>query len=282
MPPANSFKRPKMSYEFRKHLLKVHVRRNLPWPIRINLENPIFVIGSSRSGTTMLTDVFAAAEEVCSFSERPIVRRHMWNMVRSPNTIPRNLPQLEKTLVRLSGIRSGQRLLEKTPGHSLIADALASYFHNGSFIHIVRDGRDTSTSMLGHSWISRELKEEVEVFWFSRLPQVYQERWSDLELWERGVLRWAVYVAAARKAQSATEKYFEISYEQICSDPQCCIHRLFDFLDLAISPDCKDEIAKIRPISSEKSQRRDLSKKSQLFYEEVLSEFGFNSLQEKG
>ncbi|MBE9061257.1 sulfotransferase [cf. Phormidesmis sp. LEGE 11477] len=276
-----SFEQLKKGYGFRKALFKAHVRRSIPWPIRTRLKSPIFIIGSSRSGTTMLTDILAAATEVCSFSEKPIVRRHMWNMVKFPDSLSYNLPQLEKTLTRLSGIKPEQRLLEKTPGHSLIAGALATYFPDGSFIHIIRDGRDVSNSMLGHSWISRELNEEVEVFWFPYLPQVYQERWPKLDLWERGVLRWAVYVTAARKAQSATERYFETSYEEVCKDPQQHIYRLFNFLELTVSSDCKQEIAKVRPVSSKTDKRKNLSERHQHFYEEALSNFGFSSLQVK-
>ena len=272
-------KQSKLSYELRKSLFKAHVRRNLPWPIRTKLRSPIFVLGSSRSGTTMLTDIFATATRVCNFSEVPIVRLHMWEMVKSPETLPHGLPQLEKNLVRLSGIKPRQRLLEKTPGHSLIAGALANYFTDGSFIHIFRDGRDVSNSMLRHKWISRELKEEVEVFWFSRLPQTYLEKWPSLEVWERGSLRWAVYVTAARKAKLATEKYLEVSYEDICSNPQYRIYQLFDFLNLAVSPDCEKKILEIRPINLKRDKHRELSQKKQRFYTQVLREFGLSTIQ---
>lgn len=276
---TKSFEQLKKDYGFKKSLFKAHVRRNIPWPIQTRLKSPIFVVGSSRSGTTMLTDILAAATEVCSFSEKPIVRRHMWDMVKFPDSLPSNLPQLEKTLTRLSGIKSEQRLLEKTPGHSLIADALATYFPDGSFIHIVRDGRDVSNSMLKHSWIYRELKEEVEVFWFSRLPYAYQERWPDLDLWERGVLRWAVYVTAAKKAQLATEQYFETSYERICGDPPRYIYQLFEFLGLDVAPACKKKISEVRPVSSNQDKYKDLSERNQRFYEEVISTFDLNLLQ---
>ena len=262
-----------LSFGLQKSLLKSHLRKNIPWPIQTKLENPIFIVGSSRSGTTMLADILASLPEIIDFSETPIVRHQMWRMVKSPDTIPHELPDLEKTLVRLSGIKQGQRLLEKTPGHSLIADSLLSYFSDASLIHIVRDGRDVAFSMLGHKWISRELNGEVEVFWFHLLPQAYQRKWHRLSNWERGVLRWAVYVASARKAHLHSERYFEISYEQICQTPQQTIYKMLDFLSSSSSPELENRLLTIKSSSVKNWQKKDLSEEQKHFYERALIEF---------
>ena len=262
-----------LSFGLQKSLIKAHLRKNLPWPIQTKLKKPIFVVGSSRSGTTMLAAILESLPEIVDFSETVIVRHKMWRMVKSPETIPRELPDLERTLVRLSGVTKGQRLLEKTPGHSLITNYLLDYFSNASLLHIVRDGRDVALSMLGHKWISRELKEEVEVFWFHLLPQTYQEQWQDLGSWERGVLRWAVYVTSARKAQVYSERYLEVNYEEICQNPQVTISQIIDFLGLSTSPELEDKLKSIKSSSVANWQNKGLTQQQQEFYAQVVTNF---------
>lgn len=261
---------------FKKSLFKGYLRRQIPYPYKIKLRQPIFVIGSSRSGTSILADVLGCCPCVRHFTEHPIVRRHMWSMVENPELINFEMRKLEKTLVRLSNLKSGRRLLEKTPGHSLVANDLATYFADASFIHIVRDGRDVVSSMLKHSWISRELRGEVKVFWLRYLPETYQKQWQNLNSWERGILRWAVYVTAARKAQSHSERYFEVNYEDICLSPQKSMKQILRFLQLEPFQDFEQQVARINPSSAKRWQKENLSDEQLTFYQKVLSESQFN------
>jgi hypothetical protein len=126
--------------------------------------------------------------------------------------------------------------------------------------------------MLGHRWISRELNEEVEVFWFDLLPKAYQDQWPHLGLWKRGVLRWAVYVTAARKAHPS-EKYLEVNYEEICQAPQQKIYEILDFLALSPSPELENRLLTIQSSSVRNWQKKALSKEQKHFYEKVLTDF---------
>ena len=89
---------------FHAALVKNRVRRLIPLPADPRLKAPIFVIGSSRSGTTMLAELLDAYPELCHFTEHPLTRRHMWHMVKHPHKQNQVIPALEKTLKRLSGI----------------------------------------------------------------------------------------------------------------------------------------------------------------------------------
>jgi hypothetical protein len=77
------------------------------------LHNPVFILGSSRSRTTILGKVLGASPDLCRFTENDIVRKHMFCMVENPETTKEQLPKLAKTLVRLSGVRPKQRLVER-------------------------------------------------------------------------------------------------------------------------------------------------------------------------
>jgi hypothetical protein len=262
---------------FDKSLLKSYIRREIPWPYRIALYKPIFIIGSSRSGTSMLANLLGASPELHFFAEKPMVRRHMWRMVEEPSSISDELPQLEKTLVRLSGISRGQRLLEKTPGHSLLADSLAAYFPDAKFIHILRDGRDVASSMLKHSWIGPELLEVHKVFWFKLLPEDFQNEWQKLSAWERGILRWAVYANAARRISSCSKRYLEIEYEKLCQSPTQSIQNIINFLELNNFPDLDSQLAKIKPHSTNRWRNDGLTTKQLEFHQRVISIFNLDA-----
>lgn len=266
-----------LSFHLRKSLLKSHIRRNFPWPIKTKLSKPIFILGSSRSGTTMLTETLASLPEVCDFTEKPIVRHQMWRMVEDDSRISSELPELEKSLVRLSGVKSTQRLLEKTPGHSLVATSLAKYFNDAAFIHILRDGRNVADSMLNHKWISRELKGEVATFWLHLLPESIQRKWPILSSWERGLIRWALYVNCASKAKTHTQKYLEVSYEDTCSSPKEIMYQVISFLNISPSPSFDTQIQKIRPLKLNRNVEDIYTAQQNEFYKMVISEFNLGS-----
>ncbi len=260
----------------KKMLLKQYVRVQLPWPYQTVLKAPIFVIGSSRSGTSILTDVLSYSPQLCNFSENDTVRRNMWQMVQHPESVEERIPYLEKILVRLSGIKPGQRLLEKSPGHSLLARELADYFADARFVHIVRDPRDVASSMLNHEWIGNELKGLNPTFWFRLLPSLFQTEWTTLSPWKRGVLRWAVYVKAARKVAHQTDRYLEIQYESFCSDPQLYMDKALTFLELEKDESISSQLARVKPRSSFRWKTENLTIDQLEFVDRVISHFEIN------
>lgn len=261
---------------FHAALVKNRIRVQLPWPVDTQLQAPIFIIGSSRSGTTLLAELIDAHPDLCHFTEHPITRRHMWQMVKHPNTQPEELPALERSLKRFSGIKNGQRLIEKTPGNSLISKPLAEYFADARIIHIVRDARDVASSMLGHEWIADELQGIHETFWLPFLPSAFQKKWSQLDLWEKAVLRWAVYVSKAREASIYSDRYLEVSYEDICGEPLHSLSKIFNFLDIGKLPSLKEKAATVNASSAHRWKKKQLSDRHIAFHQKVVESFGIS------
>ncbi|WP_404789620.1 sulfotransferase family protein [Altericista sp. CCNU0014] len=262
---------------FRKMLLKQYLRAQFPWPYNTELKRPIFILGSSRSGTSILTDVLSFSPQLCNFSENDTVRRNMWSVVEHPELIHKGLPNLEKILVRLSGIKSGQRLLEKSPGHSLLAEELANYFVDAKFVHIVRDPRDVASSMLKHAWIKDELNEIHSVFWFRLIPLQFQKEWPTLSPWKRAILRWAVYVSSARKLSGQSDRYLEIRYEEFCDSPKTYLDKVLAFLELEKDESINAQLERVKPRSSFRWRTEDLKDDQLEFVNRVISEFGIDS-----
>jgi hypothetical protein len=150
---------------------------------------PFFIIGASRSGTTMLRIMLAShsmleippeawflGKIVCSTdNSTPLAREDVeriinllvhddawleWNVEESKlkdafrGIEGSNLAALLDALFRFWGkarLRS-VRWGEKSPRHTYIAAKLKSVFEDAQFIHMLRDGRDSCSSMLQRGW----------------------------------------------------------------------------------------------------------------------------------
>ena len=259
-----------------KSLLKQYLIREFPLASSVSLRRPIFILGSSRSGTSILFKILEAHPYLHGFSENDLVRKQIFKIVGKSNSVEEQLPTLAKTIVRLSGIKSGERLLEKSPGHSLLAQSLADCFMDAQFIHIVRDGRDVAFSMLGHDWISTGLRGERKVFWFKLLPDQFQKQWRNLSPWERGVLRWAVYVSKAREVSSYEDRYLEIRYEDLCNSPYSYIENALSFLQLPVFSELSSRVSQIASHKRKRWEDRGLTAQEESFYQEVVSVFALD------
>src|ERR1700730_4950446 len=129
--------------------------------------NPVFVIGSPRSGTSILawslaqhTQLWTSSELYLLdylFGDRKIdaaLRRNdtekQWCWLREQNVSAGEfLKYLGLGIDALMTSRSqGKRWVDQTPVHTLMADTLAEMFPDAFFLHILRDGRRVVNSLV--------------------------------------------------------------------------------------------------------------------------------------
>ena len=129
--------------------------------------NPVFVIGSPRSGTTVLARSLAKHSELWTSGETYVLF-HLFGAglaerafdramrIPGPRFLRREDVSREEFLASVGiGINAlmtsrseGLRWIDHTPHYTLIVDRLAEVFPGASFIHILRDGREVVHSML--------------------------------------------------------------------------------------------------------------------------------------
>jgi hypothetical protein len=209
-------------------------QQNGHWSPRVDdgietIASPIFLVGSVRSGTTLLRLMLDHHSELAFFHEFPYAVEKVpdvgWPDLKdyheyllehrifqdSSFQIDRRLdyPQLMNSFLKQKRDRDHKRLVGATV--HIHFDRLLRIWPDARFIHIVRDGRDVGRS-------------RVELGWAGNMYTGVQS-WIDAErLWEQvqGV------VPASRRV--------ELKYENLVMDAEGELTRICDFLDLSFDP----------------------------------------------
>lgn len=116
------------------------------------MENPVFVVGSPRSGTTLLGDVLDLHDQLALWYEPYFVfDRYFQQAPNDQRTVSDVSPPVRdhilRELNRFSRRHPGCLIIDKSPRNSLKLPFLRELFPGAKFIHIVRDGRDTTLSI---------------------------------------------------------------------------------------------------------------------------------------
>jgi hypothetical protein len=206
--------------------------------------NPVFVIGSPRSGTTVLARSLAQHSELWTsgesdvlfllfangFAERSFDRAmeipgQRWLRVENVSR-EEFLACLGMGINALITSRSGgRRWIDHTPRYTLIVETLAEVFPGASFIHILRDGRDVVHSMLNFPAdavpdpaVGRFLQENVP--WLTSMRGACKE--------------WCEHVEAAMAfCDGHADRAMVVRYEDLVAAPEASFQSIYGFLGIA-------------------------------------------------
>jgi len=210
------------------------------------LDRPLFIVGSPRSGTTFLGTAIAALPEYAyhlepfaSLVAYPYVVSSSW----SHDQACRYYRRLYQLLL-LSAAACDLRYAEKNANNSYICDFLSRCFPDSRFIHIIRDGRDVTASIL-------ERLQGRPAYTPPWAVAMGYHDFSNMPVLERSMVAWSSAVSSVRKVGLAlpAERYHEVRYEDVVSNPGREAERLSHFLEVR-SPES------IRSIEQALSQAR--------------------------
>jgi hypothetical protein len=212
---------------------------------------PFFIVGVHRSGTTLLRYMLNSSPRIYVSPESDFIPRFF---LRNPpaelsnrriadilhtiftsyrfvgewegdppdagafaEALPRRTPQafLDALYSAYAQQHSAVRWADKTPIYTSYIDLIHRIFPEAQFVHIIRDGRDATLSML-EKWEQREL--HIDVYFSARN-------------WVRRIRR-----ARVSGARLGTDLYYEIRYEHLVQDPEPELRRLCDFLEEPFFP----------------------------------------------
>ena len=185
-----------------------------------------FVIGSPRSGTTLLRAMLDSHPELAIPPEShfipssigtpgELVRRlqdndkfQRWGIsLEGIDQAPAYADAVRAVYARFSASRGKSRYGDKTPDYALHVPLLAALFPESKFVHLVRDGRNVAPSIVEAGFAKN---------------------------FKKATLMWRRFVSAGRLAGSGlTDRYLEVSYEKLVEDPEKALQGICDFLQLA-------------------------------------------------
>lgn len=202
---------------------------------------PVFVVGMHRSGTTWVYDILAAHREVAGVFESGLFSPNLglgglfhqshWHgegedreeyeeFFGSAYRLRQLLPK-EEMVDDIRAISSRwlakalephhRYLVEKSPEHVYMLEAINELFPDAAVVHIVRDGRASLASgrSAAAAWPSNQMG-SFEVAHYSR-------SWCDTVLGTR------------QRAEELGIRYFELRYEDLRTEPREWARRVLDF-----------------------------------------------------
>lgn len=189
----------------------------------------VFILGSPRSGTSVLAWAIAQHADMCTGPEADfpyyLLRassdlEQAWELAhrRADGWLAVNHVEKEEYLASLGfGIdqlflsrSGGRRWVEQSPGNTLVAPKLATMFPNTQFLHIIRDGRAVVNSLINsgfHSRAAQDFRSACET--------------------------WAHFVRKGLETNVLMPgRLLEIRHERLSEDPETVMREVQEFLQL--------------------------------------------------
>jgi glycosyltransferase involved in cell wall biosynthesis len=212
-------------------------------------EEPIFIIGSPRSGTSILAWSLAEHSELWTEAESDIFyyllrdgsleNAYETATARTDGSWLRNQGvDLEQFLVHvglglnvlLTGTSNGRRWVDQTPANTLVVERLGEMFPGARFLHILRDGRRVVHSMINFHRAMGDPEAVERMRDAGRLPPWTTDFGDACRTWTRFVR------IATDFGRWHPDRTHTLTNEGLITDPEHTMHGVLEFLGLPQEP----------------------------------------------
>lgn len=207
----------------------------------------VFIGGCGRSGTTLFKEVMNRHTRCASGPETSLYGLPFSiDNIAVPWGIERGhleaMQHSSKNLIAFADTFAGEflsqegkaRWIEKTPNTVRAVEKVLTWYPNGKFIHVIRDGRDVVCSLRHHPR-ERVIRGRIVQMNPNNPVSKSAQRWVNDTM--RGI------------AFRGHLRYMEVRYEDLVRDPEAGFRRVFEFIEEPFEPRVldPDAVAPKRP-----------------------------------
>jgi len=214
---------------------------------------PIFILGSPRSGTTMLVDLLDRSPSLVSFARGSQFLWEMFHTLQSSGwesqvVRPDEITSRERRVVNwtIHELCGGKRYLDKFPRNCLRGEYLYELFPDARFVAIHRDGRSAVSSLItgwqragkfGHGTnmpVTLDIAGYGGGNWKFLVPPGWREYATGHTLAEVCAFQWSEGNAAILRAKERipAAQWTEVRYEEFLDAPRATASRLLEGVGL--------------------------------------------------
>jgi GT2 family glycosyltransferase len=205
--------------------------------------DPVFIIGSPRSGTSILAWSLAQHNELVTEPESDIFyyllrdghleRAFETSVARTDGSwLGNHGIALEQYLAHvgiglntlLTGTTNGRRWVDQTPANTLVVERLAEMFPGARFLHILRDGRRVVHSMINFHRTFADPETAERMRSAGRLPPWTSDFGDACRTWTRFVN------IATDFCRGHPERALTVTNERLITDPDEAAREVLEFL----------------------------------------------------
>ena len=195
---------------------------------------PVFILGSSRSGTTLMATMLAASGQFASYNAEPLLlyscgskygslrngrsRRRFLNDWFQSRQFHRS--GLSRTLIEtlakehdsffgfhsafmyeIAASQGKPAWIDSTPSNGYVIDRIADFFPTAKFIHMVRDGRGVAMSLAKLGWTGAKTSNAENALFYS-------------------ALKWKIATESILRSKTReSDRYMQVKFEDLVRDP---------------------------------------------------------------
>jgi hypothetical protein len=213
------------------------------WP-----KNPVFIVGSPRSGTSIFTRMVDQHPDVANLSEAIEIwepkdtDRERDHVKTAADAFPRDAERIRQSFGLFQRLKGAAVFVNKNPRSSVRIGFIQEIFPEAKFINVVRDGRAVVNSIL--SIIRREeFRQHIPLGAFCK-PRGWRDLLA-LPAVERHARQWAGIMEEieASKQDVPAEHWHELRYEDLCAYPASTMMHVFDYMGLPTTEGLPGRIA---------------------------------------
>lgn len=191
-------------------------------------DRPIFVVGSPRSGTTLLRAILDAHSALLAppwetgafICLAPMLNGDLPKILKLMPGFPMQREDfiawlrhsVDDLFARVAPATGKRRWVEKTPLHVLHIPLICETYPQAQFIHIIRNGYEVVRSLQNMHWAPRQIRWSTQT-------------WID-----------AVQTGRRDGTPLGPGQYMEVRYEQLTREPEPVIRQVCEFLQEPFEP----------------------------------------------